>query len=390
MEREKTIIAETAPQPGKARAGTGDEAAKSIPGGLQTGESFLNLIKDLPDIVYVLDPSGYFVYLNDAVRGLGYEPEALTGKHFTEILHEEDRLAVSRDAVLARIRSLEAFPETPPKLFDERRSGQRMTRELEVRLLHGKTGELVYGSVNAYGEPVTDSTLHAIFGTEGPVTMGVIHDITAAHLYQKSLEENLATKEILLKEIHHRVRDNLQVIASLAHLREMEVREDGSRRLFSELISQIKSIAVVHEALYQAEDSSGASAREYFERFARLMAESYGHVGSPVTLKVEVENVLIEAERLSYMAMITSELVANAYRHAFPEGRAGTVTISYARFADRSELKVSDDGIGLPADLDARSGLGMEISEALASQLGGRIEKSFGRGSSITLILPPE
>lgn len=356
--------------------------------GARFGESFQNLIKALPDIVYVLNSAGHFIYLNDAVRSLGYEPEALYGRHFTEILYEEDRLAVSRDAVLAKIRSQDGYPQTPPKLFDERRSGQRMTRELEVRLLNGKTGEIIYGSVNAYGEPIGDSMFHAVFKTEGPVTMGVIHDITVAHLYQESLEKNLAEKELLLKEIHHRVRDNLQVVTSLAHLREMEVKEESAKRSLSELIAQIKSIAVIHEALYQSEDSRGVSTREYFERFARLMAQTYGHVGSPISLVVEAEDRFLDVERLSYMAMIATELVSNAYQHAFPGDRAGTIVIAYTCFDDRSELKVSDDGVGLSPELGAKAGLGVEITEALAKQLGGRLEKSCCPGVSVTLVMP--
>lgn len=383
MESEKPFVAAEGSNLDSMRQGAG-----TLPeNGGRISDSFSNLVKALPDIVYALDASGYFVYLNDAARSLGYEPEDLLGKHFTEIIHEDDRLSVSREAVLARIRLQDAFPETPPKLFDERRSGQRMTRELEVRLIHGKTGEIVYASVNAYGEPLADQTLQSMFKTEGTVTMGVIHDITAAHLYQKSLEENLASKEILLKEIHHRVRDNLQVIASLAHLREMEVSEPSAKRSLSELIAQIKSIAVIHEALYQAEDTRGVSARDYFERFAQLMAQTYGYVGSPVSLVVEADDQLLDAGKLSYLAMIAGELVSNAYRHAFPDGRAGIITIAFASCADRMELSVSDNGVGLPDDLNAKAGLGFEIVEALARQLGGRLEKSIGGGTSIKLII---
>ncbi|HWR10280.1 MAG TPA: histidine kinase dimerization/phosphoacceptor domain -containing protein [Rectinemataceae bacterium] len=382
MENEKPFTAVSATDSG------GTDRDDALRNSARIGESFKNLVKALPDIVYVLDPSGHFVYLNEAVRSLGYEPESLVGRHFTEIIHEDDRLDVSRDAVLAKIRTQEAFPETPPKLFDERRSGQRMTRELEVRLLSGKNREIVYASVNAYGEPVADPVLYSLFKTEGPITMGVIHDITAARLYQKSLEENLASKEILLKEIHHRVRDNLQVISSLAHLREMDVHEESAKRSLAELIVQIKSISIVHEALYRAENVSGVSAREYFEHFARLMVQSYGHIGSPIALKVAAEDCLLDAGRLSYMAMIASEFVSNAYQHAFPDGRPGEITISYGSFPDRDELSVVDDGVGLPPDMDARSGLGTEIAEALAKQLGGRIEKGFGRGTSMKLIMP--
>jgi len=355
---------------------------------LRSGESFQNLLKALPDFVYVLDNDGKFTYLNEAARDFGYEPESLIGKHFTAIIHEDDRPNVSREAVLAKIRSKDSFPETPPKLFDERRSGNRMTRELEVRIIHGKTGEIVFGSVNAYGESVIDTALYSLSGETGFITMGAIRDITAVRLYQKSLEKNLAEKELLLKEIHHRVRNNLQVIASLAHLREMEIPEESARKPFSELIAQIKSMAIVHEALYQTEGLSGVATRDYFERFARLMVQTYGHIGSPVTLKVEADDFFLEADKLSYIGMIASEFVSNAYRYAFPDNRSGTIVLAFTRFSDRCELKIGDDGIGLPPEADENVGPGMEIAAALAKQIGARIEKSRKPEPALRLILP--
>ncbi|MCE1196141.1 PAS domain S-box protein [bacterium] len=354
-----------------------------------TGESFRNLIKALPDIVYVLDGAGRFLYLNDAARSIGYDPETLIGRHFFALIHEEDRPRVSREVVVARIRAQDHFPETPPKLFDERRSGQRMTRELEVRLIHGATGQVIYCSVNAYGEPIVDPVLRVMFKTEGPVTIGVIHDITAAHLYRKSLEENLASKEIQLKEIHHRVRDNLQVITSLAHLREMDIAEEKARRSLAELIAQIKSISLVYEALYQAEDTRGAQVRDYFERFARLMAQSHGRVGFPVTLAVEAAEGFREADKLSFMAMIASEFVAAAYRHDFPAGGEARIVISWEALSDREILTVFDNGTVPPAEARTRAGTGTEIAEALARQLGGHIEEPAGPGTTMRLVMPP-
>ncbi len=354
----------------------------------QIGESLGNLMKALPDIVYALDTNGHFVYLNEAVRSLGYEPESLIGRHFSNIIHADDRVAVSREAVIARIRAEERFPETSPKLFDERRSGSRMTRELEVRLIHGSTGETVYASVNAYGEPLVDPLLKQLFRTEGAVTMGAIRDVTAAHLYRKSLEENLATKEILLKELHHRVRDNLQVIASLAHLQEMKLPEPGAKQFLSALVSQIKSIAIVHEALYRAESPGGVSAKGYFERFAVQMRLSFSHIGSPVILEVDAEDRIIEASRLTYMAIIASEFVANAYRHTFPAGGQGRIRLAFRAFADHDELEVSDNGIDLLDDRDARQGLEAEILESLAKQQGGRIERKSGSGTHMKVTIP--
>ncbi|HBE46080.1 MAG TPA: hypothetical protein DDW14_01625, partial [Spirochaetaceae bacterium] len=134
-----------------------------------------HLLSSLPDIVYILDEQGHFVFLNEAAALLGYEPSALIGKHFSVIIHPEDRPNISRDIVVEKIRQANKFPEIAPKLFDERRSGERMTRELEVRLVH-RDGHIIYGLVNAYGERDIDVPLLAdLVGNAH--TIGVIHDI---------------------------------------------------------------------------------------------------------------------------------------------------------------------------------------------------------------------
>lgn len=354
----------------------------------EIGGRFQNLLKALPDIVYILDENGRFVFLNDAVHELGYEPHELIGRHFSEILHEEDRTRVSREAVLAQIRSQDAFPEVPPKLFDERRSGLRMTRELEVRIPNKTTGRIFYGLVNAYGE----STQALVDGMNdvyhGSVTMGIIHDITAVKLYQKSLEENLAAKELLLREIHHRVKNNLQVIASLTHLRQMEVDDEKTRDVLAGLIAQIKSMAMVHEALYQTENLQGVSTKEYFESFARFMEQTYSYIGSPVSLEVRAQDCLVNVEQLSYLAMIASELVSNAYKHAFPKNRSGFIRISFFLIEEAYIMSVEDNGVGVGPEAETSNGLGLEIVQALSRQLGASLEKNVDTGIKITLRMP--
>ncbi|HWP69356.1 MAG TPA: sensor histidine kinase, partial [Rectinemataceae bacterium] len=154
------------------------------------------------------------------------------------------------------------------------------------------------------------------------------------------------------------------------------------------LIAQIKSMAIVHEALYQTEGLRGVATRDYFERFAHLMAQTYGHIGSPVALKVEADDFFLEAEKLSYIGMIASEFVSNAYRYAFPDNRPGTVSLVFVRLKDRCELEVSDDGIGLPSEIGENAGSGREIVDALAKQIGGSIERSRKPGAAIKLTLP--
>jgi PAS domain S-box-containing protein len=352
------------------------------------GAGFTTLIATLPVIVYVLDSSGAFIFLNDAVREIGYEPASLLGRHFTELIHEDDRLAVSRDAVLAKIRKTEALPAVAPKLFDERRSGGRMTRELKVRLIHGKTGQTIYASVNAYGEPVDDPALKTMFKASGPVTMGVIHDTTAAVLFQKSLEENLAIKELLLKEAHQRVRDNLQIVASLAHLRGIDGSSDDSVKNLEALITQIKSIALVHEVLYETEHSAGVSSMEYFQRFSKLITDSYGSLGSFLPIEVDVQDCVLDAERISYLGIVASQWISELFRRAASTETQARIRLTY-RFSDRAEELTVCGGSALSGiELQDAQGQEMEIAQALARHLGGEVELAQGQGFCLCLRLP--
>lgn len=352
------------------------------------GASFLTLIAALPVIVYALDSKGHFIFLNDAVRSLGYEPESLLGRHFTELIHDEDKLAVSRDAVVAKIRQEAALPQKAPKLFDERRSGQRMTRELLVRLIHGRSGETVYASVNAYGDTVDDPALNTMLESSEPVTIGVIHDITATRLYQKSLEDNLSIKEILLKEAHQRVRDNLQVVASLAHLNQMEEPSEVKDKTLSALITQIKAIALVHEVLYETESAAGVSSKVYFERFTRLMTESYGALGSSLLIKTDIEDRSLDAKRISYLAIVASQWISEIYRRAAVLGNPGILRFSYSVSKGEEILTVCGEDSLFGAQPALGETLGMEIAQALAQQLGGRVHSKKKDGFCFSLILP--
>jgi PAS domain S-box-containing protein len=358
-------------------------------------QRFRNLVAALPDIIYVLDSGGHFVYINDAIKSLGYDPTELRGKHFTKIILEEDREDVSRDVVLTRIRSMDHFPDSPPKLFDERRSGPRMTKNLQVRLIRKDKDEVFYGSVNAYGETDPDPSISDHGMSSGFVTMGIIHDITMEILYRRGLEENLAARELMLREIHHRVKNNLQLVASLAHLSEMEMGENADTSAFEELITRVKTMAMVHEALYLTENLEGVRADEYFNKLGRFLEETYGMLGVEVSLVVRADHSLIQVDALANVAMMAHELVSNAYKHAFPTGRTGTITLAFKDYGDKCELKVSDNGIGNPemrgqgknTRNDAGSGpFGLEIVFAIARQLDAVVAVDTGEGTTVAIL----
>ncbi len=286
------------------------------------------LLSSLPDIVYILDEHGIFLFLNESISILGYQPSELIGQHFSLIIHPDDRPNISRDIVVERIRRAEKFPEIPPKLFDERRSGDRMTRELEVRLLH-RDGHVVYATVNAYGERALNIPL--ISGLEGlaPQTVGVIHDVSAMHLYQESLEESLAVKERLLREMHHRIKSNLQLIASLTHLQQLDAPSKPVEELLRELEGRVKSIALVYEALYQSEKVDKIPAKAFFSQFCRTAEETLERVGSKVHLRLHADDCTLEVDRLVPLSLALLELLDKAYVHAYETRSETTISLLY-------------------------------------------------------------
>jgi two-component sensor histidine kinase len=246
----------------------------------------------------------------------------------------------------------------------------------------------VYGSVNAYGVPILDTSLAELFECAGPVTIGVIHDITTSVLYQRSLEDNLASKALLLRELHHRVRDNLQVIASLAHLKQQGL-DEAAKASLDGLSAQIRSIAMVHEALYSTESLTDVGVVEYFEKLSFLLTETYGKVGSAVLLEVKGDRAArLDADSLSYLALIASGFVAVAYRAGFPASKGGKIVICFLAGPGGSELVLSEDGVDCSGQYRAEPDF--EIAEALSAQLGGDLRLDGGVETVLKVRIPPQ
>lgn len=153
---------------------------------------YKNFMNSLPDIVYKIDPNGCFVYVNNAINDLGYTPDELIGKHFSCIIHPDDALNVSREKVLSKFAKNPSKLKCPPKLFDERRTGERMTKDLEVRLLKKGTKESLDTSVHAFGDIRYIEHFEAMPNTKSVKftgTVGIIRDITE----RKQMEKTICT-----------------------------------------------------------------------------------------------------------------------------------------------------------------------------------------------------
>lgn len=205
------------------------------------------------------------------------------------------------------------------------------------------------------------------------------------------LQASLHEKEILLKEIHHRVKNNLQIISSLLSLQAQKIPEAHVQVLFRQARDRVRSMALVHENLYQSPDLGHAELGEYARALMQSLFEAYGETAENIRLRLELDPVHLPVDVAIPCGLILNELATNALKHAFQGRSKGEITVVLKSGHDGMiRLKVQDDGNGLPPGLDWRSGgaLGMRLVNMLTEQLNGTIEVDNGQGTTFQLTLP--
>jgi PAS domain S-box-containing protein len=279
-----------------------------------------------------------------------------------------------------------------PTLLGPRLESAASLTALEI--LRG-TRELSLTAKNGRVIPVhwAGSELH---GAEGELQGLVCAALNIAE--RKETEERLRAsldeKEVLLKEVHHRVKNNLQIISSLLALQARDNGDPQVRRMFEQSQGRIRSMALIHEQLYQSGELSRIDFLEYVRRLCSYLMECSDDLGARVALRLDVAAVPLPLNLAIPCGMILNELVSNALKHAFPAGRRGTVSIGFAAHDGQFRLSVRDDGVGTdPAAAPAKSGsLGLKVVDALVKQLGGALTIINERGAQfdITFAVPNE
>ncbi|MDX9751238.1 MAG: PAS domain S-box protein [Flavobacteriales bacterium] len=213
------------------------------------------------------------------------------------------------------------------------------------------------------------------------------YGITDRKQAQRELVQSLNEKEVLLKEVHHRVKNNLQIVSSIFSL---QAAHAGNDRRMLDLLrdsrDRIRSMAFIHESLYQNKEFSSVDLARYIEGLSRNLMLSYSHTGR-IRLRTDLHEVHLVLDQAIPCGLILNELISNALKHAFPDGRAGTVTIALRHVNDRVSISVSDDGVGMPAGFDPHKhgNLGLELVHTLAEQLDGEVRMTPAPGASYLL-----
>jgi two-component sensor histidine kinase len=216
--------------------------------------------------------------------------------------------------------------------------------------------------------------------------IGVSKDITQRKKAEEQIEESLEEKEVLLKEIHHRVKNNLQIIYSLLNLQTDYVEGEESLNVLKESQNRVKSMAMVHERLYQSPNLKYINFKEYVENLITDLFYSYGIERGNIKTQLNLEDIKIDIDTAIPCGLIINELVTNSLKYAFPKGK-GILIVEMVQVSDYIKLVVADNGIGLPVDIDLENTetLGLKMVNNLVHQLDGTLELKRTNGTEFTI-----
>jgi len=214
-------------------------------------------------------------------------------------------------------------------------------------------------------------------------------EITQRKRAQERINANLLEKEVLLKEIHHRVKNNLQVVSSLLSLQSKTIDDPQSLRVFRESEDRIRSMALIHTKLYESQDLASIYFPEYIQSLTTYLFDSYEHKANVIELVMETQEIFLDIDIAIPLGLILTELVSNSLKHAFPNGQRGVVQIEL--FSDQGEcntyLVIKDNGVGFPDSIDFYNSdsLGLRLVNTLIHQIEGEIELDQSIGTSFKI-----
>lgn len=337
----------------------------------ESEQQFRQIFQDASIGMALIDfQSHQFIQVNPAwCRLLGYSASEIVSLTFDQITHPDD------------------LPQDLHYL-EQRDQGKLDSYRLEKRYFK-KNGELIWANL----------TMTVLREQEGlpKFTLAMIEDITERKQTESLIQASLLEKETLLKEIHHRVKNNLQIISSLLRLQSRQIKDQWTLELFKESQNRVQAMALIHEKLYQSSNLAQIDFQEYITTLIDHLCRSYDIHQPAITIKINVEPVPLPIDTAIPCGLIINELVSNSLKYAFPGNPGGEICVNL-QFGvspcnapvdkDRFILTISDNGIGLPEDLDFRntSSLGLQLVCRLAKQIGGSLELNRSQGTEFKLV----
>jgi PAS domain S-box-containing protein len=325
-------------------------------------ERYRSILNASPDNVTITDLAGRIVLVSPAgLATMGYTKEAeVVGRPVQDFIAEEDRPRAAENIA----RMFQGILTGPEEYRGRRADGSAIDLEVNGEFIRGGDGqprEIVF----------------------------IVRDITERKRAEDLLRLSLKEKEGLLREVHHRVKNNLQVISSLLRLETSRSPAPDTKRVLGDMQGRILSMAVLHETLYK----SGRFGQVDLGNYLRQLAEQlFRAAASSTRLRLELQPVFIEIDQAIPCGLIVNELLTNSLKHAFADGTTGEVAMSLAlNTQGEVQINVADTGVGLPSDFDTRRvrSLGLLLVTDLVRQIGGRLVIGPGPGAAFGVTFTP-
>jgi two-component system CheB/CheR fusion protein len=322
--------------------------------------------------LFQLDPDGLISSWNvGAERLIGYTEAEMIGLPFERIFTPEDLASGNAQLEIAKARE---HGTSEDERWHIRKDGSRFFASGVLTAIQDPAGQL-----RGFSK--------------------IMRDITEQYRSELQLLEqdqqlraSLAEKEALLKEIHHRVKNNLQIITSLLDLQSEFLDQADTKDVLVEMKTRVRSIAAIHELLYTAKDFSRIQFRRFVDKLAQEVIAVHSQLATEVRVEIEAESVHLEMAQAVPCGLIVNELLTNALKHAFPEGRPGKIKIAFGSDETQWRLEVSDDGIGLPVEVDPENAnsMGLQLIQLLVQQLSGSLNVVRDSGTRLIINFPQE
>jgi PAS domain S-box-containing protein len=334
-----------------------------------TEERFRTLVEGVRDYaIFMLDPDGNVATWNAGAERLkGYTSAEIIGKHASVFSTAEDRHDAHAQAMLEQAKRSGRFEE---EAWRVRKDGSRFWANVVITSVRGRDGTL-----NGFAKVTRDFTQRRL-------------QDEALRTKQAALTQSLKEREVLLQEVHHRVKNNLQVISSLINMQVRRIEPGSTRDALEECQTRVLAIALIHEKLYQSKDYSEVEFSAYTRSLAANVFHTTGISQREVSLKLEIDDIPLGVDLAIPCGLVINELITNSLKHGFKDGRTGTVRVALKKLDDgKLRLTVQDDGVGLPAGfrIDKAESMGLQLVCTLAEQLDATLVVANDRGASFQL-----
>ncbi|MBN2547018.1 MAG: PAS domain S-box protein [Spirochaetes bacterium] len=324
-------------------------------------QKYRDLIESTSDWIWEVDKNGVYTYSSPNVYYiLGYKPEEVVGKTPFDFMDDSESDKVKKQYL---------------KYLNNKKPFYNF-----INTNKHKKGHKVILESN--GVPFFDKNKE-ILGYRG-----IDRDITERDNYQRAIEKSLAEKEILLAEIHHRIKNNLQVISSIIQLQTYYIEDKYTLGILNDTITRIRTISFIHQKLYKTDDFVNIDLKDFFETIIISLYSTYNIDTKKIKYKININDLNLDIMKIMPCSLIINEIVTNSFKYAFPDDRDGNIIIDLSYEDDKYKLIVSDNGVGMDKDIDFGkiTSLGFRLIYELAKQLNAEVKIINDNGIKVIVI----